>query len=398
MITATEALDIVLQNQIPSKLLNVDLEDAQGYILAESIVADRDFPPYNRITMDGIAISYAAYEAGNRSFPITGIAPAGTAQNSIGHQDECMEVMTGAILPKGTDTVIRYEDLVIEDGQATIQDVYIKKRQNIHFQGLDRKQGSVILQSGTRISGPELSILATVGKSKVEVYAPPRVAIITSGDELVDVSDVPEAYQIRKSNNIAIRSAIAEFRCEVNNFHVPDEPKAIESELRQILANHDMLILSGGVSKGKFDFIPQVLETLEVDKLFHKVLQRPGKPFWFGRQGESKVVFALPGNPVSSFMCCNRYVKSWIRKYLNIETKPTFAQLTHPITFKPDLTYFAQVSISSNSEGTLIATPIEGNGSGDFANLSDADAFMIIPRGKDVFEAGETYEVLFYKT
>src|SRR5262249_20907514 len=148
-------------------------------------------------------------------------------------------------------------------------------------------------------------------------------------------------------------------------FHLPDDPKILEKELHSILEKHDIIILSGGVSKGKFDYIPAVLEKLGIKKSFHQVKQRPGKPFWFGRS-ETKTVFALPGNPVSTFLCYHRYIKPWIEKGLGIESRNTKAILATDYTFKPDLTYFLQVKVDMSS-GSLLATPEAGEGSGDFA-------------------------------
>jgi molybdopterin molybdotransferase len=157
------------------------------------------------------------------------------------------------------------------------------------------------------------------------------------------------------------------------------------------------LILSGGVSQGKFDFIPGVLEELGVKKIFHQVSQRPGKPFWFGASGKGKIVFALPGNPVSTFMCFNRYVKPWIQKSLGVETKNQFAVLATDFSFTPKLTYFLQVAVK-NEEGRLVAYPNAGGGSGDFENLKNIDGFLELPREKTDFKAGEFFPLFLFRS
>lgn len=397
MITVEEAFGIVLDNCKIAETELVSIHVAQGRILAETIIADRDFPPFDRVTMDGIAIQYNSFEKGQKTFPILGIAPAGSEQINLTSEDGCVEVMTGAMLPLNTDTVIRYEDVEIKDGQAKINLTALNFRQNIHFQGLDRQMGSVIIKPGKSIKAPELGVLATAGKAEVLVYKNPKVAIISSGDELVDVDKVPLAYQIRKSNNFSIKGALEQFRCPIVSFHITDDKEVVKNEIEKILKDFDIIILSGGVSKGKFDYIPEALEQLKVRKLFHKVKQRPGKPFWFGVSEEEKVVFALPGNPVSSFMCTNKYVLPWFRKHLNANYKQAYAELNSDITFKPDLNYFAQVELTFNAKGKILAHPVEGNGSGDLANLTDADAFIELARGKDLYKKGEAHPILMIR-
>lgn len=397
MITVEEALRIVLANTPSASTELVKLEEAQGRSLAEDIFAERDFPPFDRVTMDGIAINYDAFEEGRRSFKIAGIAAAGSEITSLHKYEDCIEAMTGAMLPENCDTIIRYEDLEIRDDNAMITIDGIVRAQNVHFQGSDRKIGSLILAKGKRIDAPEMAVLATAGKALLKVFVNPKVAVISSGDELVNVDQTPAPHQIRRSNNYSIAGALDRFKCKIDKFHLVDDPKSILVAIKQILESYDVLILSGGVSKGKFDYIPDALEQLGVKKLFHKVKQRPGKPFWFGKSKEGRTVFALPGNPVSSFMCTNKYVINWFEKHLNCEKETVYAELARDVSFKPDLNYFAQVKINFTTEGKVLALPIEGNGSGDLANLTDADAFIELPKGKDLYKAGEVYSILWYR-
>ncbi len=397
MITVEEAYDIVMKNCPKAEVESTSLDDAQGRILAEDVFADRNFPPFDRVTMDGIAIAYSSFASGTRKFKIESIAAAGSPQVVLNSTENCVESMTGAMLPINSDTVIRYEDLQVENGFATIQIEEIREKQNVHFEGLDRKRSSILLRSGKLIAAPELAVLATAGKATVKVYRTPSVAIISSGDELVDVDQTPKPHQIRKSNNYSILGALNPLNITVSQYHILDDQESIRDSINQILEKHDVVILSGGVSKGKFDFIPDALSALGVKKLFHKVKQRPGKPFWFGKSDEGKTVFALPGNPVSSFMCTNKYVMPWMRKHLGGQEIEVYAQLTNTVHFKADLNYFAQVKLSYNQKGQLLAEPIEGNGSGDLANLSDADAFIELIRGKDIYEKGEVHRIIRYR-
>jgi molybdopterin molybdotransferase len=180
--------------------------------------------------------------------------------------------------------------------------------------------------------------------------------------------------------------------------HLQDDYDTIVDKLRALLNDYELIILSGGVSKGKFDFLPQALEELGVEKHFHRISQRPGKPFWFGSYEDKSTVFAFPGNPVSSFMCMQRYFKTWLNHSLQIEHLNTpYAVLGADVHFKPNLTYFLEVKLNFSPTGEIIALPVKGNGSGDLANLVDADAFIELPMGRDDFSKGEKYPILTYR-
>ncbi len=398
MVTVEQATQIILEHTRDFGTESISLAEAKGRLLKESLMADRDFPPFNRVTMDGIAIRYDEFAQGKRRFKITGMQAAGSPQNSLNEPNACMEVMTGAILPEGTDTVIRYEDLEITDSHATITVDALKFQQNVHHRSNDRPAGAEIVAPPKVISPAEVGLAATVGKTHLVVTQLPRVVIISTGDELVPVHVTPLPHQIRSSNVHTIKAALQSWKINADLLHLPDDKEKTIAGLEESLSNYDAIILSGGVSKGKFDYVPEALQDLNVEKLFHRVKQRPGKPFWFGRHENGTTVFALPGNPVSSFMCTNRYFLPWLKKSLGLRPLSTiFARLGSPIHFKPDLTYFAQVQLSYTNEGRLLALPNEGQGSGDLANLVDADAFIELPMGKDLYEAEEVYPVYGYR-
>lgn len=398
MITVEEATKIVLENTIPFPIISVPVEEAIGRILMEDLVADRDFPPYNRVAMDGIAIAFAAFEKGQRSFPIESVGAAGAPQLQLETPKNCVEIMTGAVLPDGADTVIRYEDVEIENGIATIQIDNIQAKQNIHTKGLDRKAGETVVHKGKIISAAEIGVAATVGKAELKVLGYPKAIIISSGDELVEISETPLPHQIRKSNVHRLRATFKQWGLKADIAHLIDDEAQIYQELKKIITDYQIVVMSGGVSKGKFDFIPKILDQLGVKKLFHKVRQRPGKPFWFGKVPNGSIVFALPGNPVSSFMCTHRYIRPWLKACLGLPPldRP-YAILQEGVRFKPELTYQMQVRLEFAPSGQLLAFPIHGHGSGDLANLSDADAFMELPRERSEFRAGEVFPVLGYR-
>lgn len=389
MISVEQALKLVLKTAKPLGVESIPLYKAIGRVLGEDIFADRPMPPFDRVTMDGIAISYDSFEEG-RTYPVEAIGPAGSPQLTLKDSKKCIEIMTGASLPSGTDTVIRYEDLEnLEDGYKI--NASVKKGQNVHTKGSDHAEAAILLKSGTELKAVDINILATVGKSAVDVYQVPRVAVISSGDELVDVGERPASYQIRKSNVYMIASRLLQLGVHSKTFHFKDEADEIYTEMETIMEHYDVLLMSGGVSKGKFDFIPEVLDRLGFTKVFHKVAQRPGKPFWFGVNGE-KTVFAFPGNPVSTLACFQKYFLPWLGKKINTSFPKMRIVLAEDVHFKPNLTYFAQAIVHQGKDGRLYGTVKHGNGSGDIVNPSSMDGFVEIPAGKEIYSAGEMFD------
>jgi len=396
MITVEQAGEVIVANKIAPDTEKVTIQEALGKILAENLYADRDFPPFDRVSMDGIALAYEQINAGQTDFKIEHTVAAGKPQAVLNDPTHCIEVMTGAMLPIGTDTVIRYEDISINDKTATIQVKPTKVGLNIHAKGVDRKQGEILVAKGKQISPAEIGVAATIGKTEILVQKQLKAIVISTGEEIIPISEIPLPHQIRTSNSYALQACLKNWGVEADTVLLPDSQAIIEEKIAQYLNTYDVLILSGGVSAGKFDFVPQALENQGVSKLFHKVSQRPGKPFWFGMK-DNKAVFALPGNPVSTFMCLHRYFKPWLDASEGIMNEPVYAELEQDIEVKFGLTFFSQVKLSKTEAGTLKAMHVTGNGSGDLASLVDADAFMELPLGKETFRSGEQYRVWLYR-
>ncbi len=381
MISFQEAFRKVLDHPLDLGDERVTLLESTGRITAEDIKADRDFPPFDRSTKDGIAINFSAIEREIDRFKIEGTLSAGMAQQTLSSDANCFEIMTGAVLPKDADTIIMYEEAEIRDGWAVISKSP-KKGQNIHTQGSDEKAGAVLLERGTRINAAIIGVLATVGKSEVSVKKLPKVCVISTGNELVEVSETPLPHQIRKSNTLSLTAALEKNKIVPTRLHLADDRTIIEIELKKALAKYDVLMLSGGVSKGKFDYIPDALEALGVQKIFHRVAQRPGKPFWFGLQSaEQKVVFSFPGNPVSTFANYHVYFLVWLSKSLGIEIEKHNVILDEAIQPHPSLTLFLQVRTEWR-KGRFYAKLVQDNGSGDLVSLAKADGFVCVPAGK----------------
>jgi len=396
MITVAQAEEWIISHKRDYGSRVVSLPEALGSIVAEDMPADRDLPPFNRVIMDGIAIRSADYEAGIRSFAIAGTQAAGDQPIENFGQGACVEIMTGAALPSITDAVVPYEDIEIKDGIAAIARGAVRPGQNIHPRGIDRKKGDVILKAGSVLDASAIGIAATVGKSKISVRSQPRIAVISTGDELVEINETPDTYQLRRSNDRALASALLQLGIPADTFHLPDDPLVIAERLTEFAGTFDALILTGGVSMGKYDYLPRALAQLGVQQLFHKVRQRPGKPFWFG-VSDNVVVFAFPGNPVSAFMCLHRYFLPWFRACAGISHAALYAVLGEDVVFTPDLVYMMQVQVSCRPDGMLLAMPVHGNGSGDLANLVDSNAFMELPQERSNFMKGEVFRIWPFK-
>ncbi|MCH7514795.1 MAG: molybdopterin molybdotransferase MoeA [Bacteroidetes bacterium] len=401
MISTTEATRIIADNAVKFQKKKVPLLECSAKMVAENSYADRDFPPYERVTMDGIAIKASSWTKGVRNYEIERLQPAGSIRTKLQGDDNAIEIMTGAILPENTDAVIQYEEIEIMEKEgkriASIQSSQVVPYQNVHRMGEDRKAGELLIPEGTIIAAPEIGVMASAGMWEVLVYDFPHVAIISTGDELVEVNEVPEAHQIRKSNVYSIQTELTGLGIVSELFHLPDSKDALFQSLQSIMKEYPVLILSGGVSKGKLDYVPGVLEALGIKKFFHGVKQRPGKPFWFGRSGDN-TVFALPGNPVSTFMCFQRYVKMWFERCLSVSPKRFYAGLTEDVLFKPELTYFLQVKIHVTPHGKIEAAPVAGHGSGDLANMLQADGFLELPPGQPQFRAGDSFPLHLFRS
>lgn len=375
----------------------IPLDQANQRVLREPIFADRDFPPFNRVAMDGIALQYQEIAAGKRAFPIIGMVPAGAPPIKLNRPDAAIEVATGAMLPEGTDTIIPYEQIRISDGTAFVESNQVLAGQHVHRQGSDRPKDAILLAPNKLIGPAEMSILATVGKPQLLVSRRIRIAILATGDELVKIEATPLPWQIRQSNPSALQSLLSQQPVMVQTFFVKDDFNQAKNLVEKILSEYDLLVLSGGVSAGKRDFIPELLQQVGVEILLHKVTQRPGKPLLFGQAPDGPTVFALPGNPVSAFMCTCRYVIPWIRRCQGLDDYPMdWAFLAQPLQFKPDLTWFVPVHIK-NESGILRAYPQPGQGSGDLANLEAADGFLELPKGRDEYGIEEAFRLFRYR-
>lgn len=368
----------------------VPLRELPGAVLREAIHMERDQPPFDRVAMDGIAVNLGGITAG-QPLRIVGTQPAGAAPLAVTQNDACIEVMTGAQLPQGCDAVIPVEQLTIDAGFAHLKGtLHLTPWQNVHRRGSDAKQADALLQPGTRLGPTEIAIIASAGYAQALACRRPRVAMLSTGDELVEPGQPINDWQIRRSNNYAVAAALQRHGYGIDtDEHVRDDAALLRERIALLLDTHDVLILSGGVSMGKFDHVPQTLTELGVQCVFHKVAQKPGKPLWFGTRSDGKAVYALPGNPVSTLFCTYRYVLPGLLVGMGgSPTAPALVPLGESIKTHAELTTFMPVKLDTDTAGTPRAWARPTRGSGDFISLLGADGFAEITAGGGVIDLG----------
>ena len=391
MLTPAEAVQLIGQHLQCLPIESLPLAQCAGAVLRENIYAERDQPPYDRVAMDGVALDSHAVSAGRRSFRIQATQAAGDAPLTLDAPADCIEVMTGAVLPVGCDSVVPIEKLAIELGHAALAlHAQVEPWQNVHRRGSDTRQGALLLSAGRRLRAPEIAIAASAGMARIRVASQPMLAVISTGNELVEPGEPVLAHQVRRSNAYAVVSALRAHGFQrVADDHIRDDAEELRERLHFHLETHDVLVLSGGVSMGRFDLVPQVLGELGVRTIFHKVAQRPGKPLWFGVAPSGAAVFGLPGNPVSTLVCLTRFVLPALRGSLGQSPQPAQRMaLAAPVTVTPPLTHFIPVRLEQDDWGRDWAVPAPTNGSGDFTGLAGTEGFVELPPGPNTYAKG----------
>jgi len=341
------------------------------------------------VMMDGIALRWSASLP--RSFTLSGVQLAGMAAQTLVDEDSCIEVTTGAMLPDGCDCIVPVEQTRRDGDRYVLAESYQPAhRQFIHARGSDCGIHALLLDAGIRIGAPEMAVLAANGATDVEVAIVPSVAMVATGDELVDVGAALGEGQIRRSNDRALAAAL-----RTRGFHrvalsqVADDLDATIATLDALLAAHQVLILSGGVSMGQRDHVPAALDALGVRRVFHRIAQRPGKPMWFGIGPQGQAVFALPGNPVSALVCAIRYVMPALLASMGAVTEPLeHVCLDAAVDINANLTCFVPAHVQHDSSGRALAHPVPSRTSGDFSSLPRTHGFVQLSPGQNMAVAG----------
>lgn len=362
-----------------------------GRTLRENIHAERDNPPFDRVCMDGIAVRSGALGRGVRQFTVTATQAAGSPALAVEDEAHAVEVMTGAILPQSADCVVPLEQYSLIDGIASLQsEVDGKPYRNVQRRGEDGERGLLMLKAGTLLGPPEIAVAASAGVPHLRISSQPAFMVISTGDELVEPGEPIEHYQVRRSNAYGMQALLRTRGFErVGNDHVMDDMQALRERLTLHLATHEVVILSGGVSMGRFDLVPKVLAELGVREVFHRVTQRPGRPMWFGVGPQGQAVFGLPGNPVSTLVCLVRYVLPAVYAAMGTATElGEEMALYAPVEVNVPLTCFMPVTVELDEWGRPWANAHATNTSGDFLSLAETSGFIELPPGPASYPRG----------
>lgn len=366
------------------------LRDCHGRILRQDVYAERDNPPFDRVCMDGVAIASSAFAAGSRSFRVQATQAAGDVPLTLAATEAAIEVMTGTVLPHGTDSVIPLEEYDLVAGALTLKpEATAEPWRNIQRRGSDSQPGVAMLTAGMRLGAAEAAVVASAGLAEVQVSRQPRVTVVSTGDELIEPGQPIADHQIRRSNAYGVSAAL-----QLNGFgsvtdaHLPDNEALMHSRLGEILASNDVLVLSGGVSKGKFDFVPTVLKALGVEEVFYQVAQRPGRPMWFGVGPGGQLVFGLPGNPVSTLICLMRYVLPALRASMLWQPGAIERVALAEAAGGRKMTYFMPVTQMRTATALGLVSIRPPSGSGDFLALAGTDGFVELPPQPEGYPAG----------
>jgi molybdopterin molybdotransferase len=404
MLTVDEALDRILQEVTPPPPVAVALHDALGLVLAVNVVSDTDSPPFDKSMMDGYAIRAADVgDTGTTLQVIEEVTAGRVAEQTVG-PGQATRIMTGAPIPDGADAVVAVEETRASDApdRVTIQCESPRPGTNIIPRGMAMKAGETVLEAGCVLRAPQLGALAELGCDRVTVYRPPLLAVLATGDELVPLGADIGPGQIRNSNESMLLSQAAQFGCWKFPLGIARDDEAQLTKKVTAGLVCDILCLSGGVSAGKLDLVPKVLQATGVREVFHKVQIKPGKPVWFGvldadraPDGRPHYIFGLPGNPVSSMVCCELFVQTAVRRLRGVEparAQPLTAELACEHRHRDERPTFFPSRLAWDGRKAVV-TPLDWKGSADLRSTVDANAMTLFPAGERSYAAGEQVSV-----
>jgi len=399
MISVADAIEIVLAQiqRLPTE--EVDLAEARSRIVAEDVVADSDLPPFDRSQMDGYAIRAADVSNAPSRLRITGESAAGRGWHHELGEGTAVRIMTGAPVPAGADSVQQLE-LTRELDEGTAVEILqpVAKGRSIVTRGSEIKSGQIVLRAGEVIDAAAIAVLASFGYAQVKVGRRPRVSIIATGSELVPVSTRPGQDQIRDSNNYSISAYAAVAGAKVEQMPLAgDDTELLKRQFADAAERSDMVISSGGVSVGAYDFTKAALKKLGAEFFFEKVALRPGKPIVFARLPNNTFVFGLPGNPVSVSVTYNLFARTAIlamQGARETQLQKETAVLESDLRGTADRESYLPAKLSTSDDGKLTARPLKWGGSSDFIAFAGATSLIIVPSGCEQLDAGATVDVV----
>jgi molybdopterin molybdotransferase len=372
----------------------VRLEQSLGRVLAEEVRANRDLPPYDVSAMDGYALRSADLKNIPAALEIVEDIKAGDMPAKVVRAGQCARIMTGAPVPQGADAVIRVEDTHASSESRVQINVAVKAGNDIRNRGEGMRNGEVVLAAGTEITPGVTGVLATVKAAQVQVYRRPRVAILSTGNELEDMDDPVDPDKIPNSNSYALMAQVQALGLEPDLLGIArDDPAELEEYLQRGL-RFDVLLVSGGTSVGVHDYVRPIIESLGVQMKFWRVAMKPGHPLAFGVTAHTRF-FGLPGNPVSSMVCFEEFVAPALRRMMGharLYRRTIVARLTHDLKHQPGRTEFVRVTLAKEASG-YAATSTGAQGSGMLLSMARADGLMVVPAESKVLEAGSVVTV-----
>jgi molybdenum cofactor synthesis domain-containing protein len=396
MIPISEAIQIIERETARIEAESVDLSATVGRVLAEDILADTDLPPFDRSQMDGYALLAADTKNAPVTLEIAGESAAGKGWRHELKPGEAVRIMTGAPVPTGADSVQKLEVTKEEDTRVTVLEP-AEPGKFIVYKGAEIKKGQTVISSGEVITENMIAVLAAFGYANVEAARKPKVAILSTGSEIVDIHQTPGTDQIRNSNSAMLR-AFTE-KCGAATTTLPiagDNIEDLKKQIHEAIETSDMLVMTGGVSVGKYDFTKAALLELGAEIFFEKVCLKPGKPTVFARLND-KLIFGLPGNPVSVAATFHLFVRRALLLMQGARAcglKEGFAVASAKIKGAKERDSYLPASLSTNKKAKLTTEPLRWHGSSDFVGFARAEALIFVPAG-EAFEAGDVAEILF---
>ena len=401
MIDPHNALKIIFGNTHPLSALSRPLIESFGYTLAEDIHSDRDQPASDRSAMDGYAVISSDLSECPCSLRIIGEIPAGTPARTHVTPGTCVRIYTGANIPAGADTVVKVEDT--EERADSVQfNESTEQGTNIRRRGEEALKDALLLPRGTILGPVQTGLAATVGKENVNVIAHPRIAVISTGSELRDIGDAVDSHEIRDSNGPSLRAAISlSGYTDISFQRLPDNVKTIAEEMERVTSQNDVTILTGGVSVGKYDYVPEAVKAVGASIRFHRVAMKPGRPILYATLPGNRHIFGLPGNPLSVLNGFYAFVLPALSRLAGVDEELCRQSITlplyHTVVSKKDLVRYVLARITGNSAGP-VAEPLDSMGSADLAAGRQADGVVVLPANRGEIEEGSRVEFLPWRS
>jgi molybdopterin molybdotransferase len=389
MISVEDAKKIIQENTITLPPVKMELLRAAGMILAEDVYAGIDIPAYDQSSMDGYAFSFADWN-NNKVLAIKGEIAAGSTEKIMLSEGEAVRIFTGAAVPAGADTVVMQEKVTISNEQLFIEDKMINRGANVRLRGSEIRPGELALAKDNLLSPAAIGFLAGIGVTGVLVFPHPSIGIIVTGNELQTPGLPLQRGQVYESNSFSLQAALKQLHIQkIKVYKAEDELEKLKEVLNEALQQSDIIFLTGGVSVGDYDFVTEAAAQCGVEKLFHKIKQRPGKPFYFGKK-ESKLIFGLPGNPASVLTCFYEYAEPALRKISKHQTTVRVMKVPLSVAFKKaaGLTHFLK-----GFYGGKAVTPLNAQESYRLGSFAKANCLIKIDEEITIVEEGDLVEI-----